>query len=366
MEKLDCVVVGAGALGLAVAREFSLRGREVLVLEAAAGIGTGTSSRNSEVIHAGIYYPPGSLKASSCVAGKNALYEFCSQAGIAHRRLGKLIVAADADELSVLDDYLRRAKRNGVNDLERLTPAEAAALEPNLRCVGAIHSPSTGIIDSHEYMLALQGELTANGGTTLFNAEVVGGEARQGRLAVKTGAEEQAVLCRTLVNCAGLQAQGLCARLGLPSALIPRRFLAKGHYYAYSGPPPFSRLVYPVAGRAGLGIHSTCDLTGQVRFGPDVIWVEALDYSFDTGAKEKFVAAVSRYFPGLEPARLRPDYTGIRPKLTPPGAAPADFRIQTQEEHGVPGLLNLFGIESPGLTASLALARRVCQLDRPR
>ena len=225
MDKLDCVVVGAGALGLAVAREFSLRGREVLVLEAAASSGAGASSRNSEVIHAGIYYPPGSLKASSCVAGKRALYEFCSQAGIAHRRLGKLIVAADAAELPVLDEYLRRAKRNGVDDLERLMPAEAAALEPNLRCAGAIHSPSTGIIDSHEYMLALQGELTANGGATLFNAEVVGGAARQDRLTVKTGAEEQAVSCRTLVNCAGLQAPGSvrAARLALrvDSAAVP-------------------------------------------------------------------------------------------------------------------------------------------------
>jgi len=358
MDTVDCVVIGAGVIGLAVGRALALQGREPLVLEAAGDIGTETSSRNSEVIHAGIYYPPGSLKARLCVAGRELLYHYCAQMGIAHRRLGKLIVAVTESERPVLAGYLQKARANGVDDLVELGAAEARRLEPAVRCVAARHSPPTGIIDSHAYMLALQGDLENAGGNVVLQTRATRVTRRDDHflLHVNDGSEP-ALACRRLVNAAGLHAQDMAHRIqGLPAARIPARHLARGHYYTLSGKSPFSRLVYPVAEAGGLGIHVTLDLAGTARFGPDVQWIDDIDYRFNPAVREKFAAAVRRYFPDLDEARLRESYTGIRPKLSGPGDPAADFLVQAEAHHGMPALVNLYGIESPGLTASLALA----------
>lgn len=362
-EVLDCVVVGAGVVGLAVARALALQGREVLVLERGDAIGQGASSRNSEIIHAGIYYPPGSLKARTCVRGRALLYAYCAAHGVAHRRLGKLIVAVDTGEQPQLERYLESGRANGVDDLVLLDRAEVRRREPQLSCTAALLSPSTGIIDSHAYLLALQADLEAHGGRVLLRNPVRGGRVGGARPQIEVGEDQTVcVRCRTLVNCAGLDAQRLCASLaGFPAAAVPACHYARGRYYSLTGRAPFSTLVYPLATTAGLGVHATLDLAGQLRFGPDVEWIDRVDYRFEDTRRAEFAAAIRRYYPGLDAARLQPGYTGIRPKLVGPGEPAADFRIQTRIEHGIEGLVNLFGIESPGLTASLALAEEVCR-----
>ncbi|GEO01623.1 hypothetical protein NSE01_34550 [Novosphingobium sediminis] len=363
-ERVDCVVIGAGVVGLACAAALAAAGREVLVLEKAALIGSETSSRNSEVIHAGIYYPPGSLKARLCRAGKARLYAYCAARGVPHRQLGKIIVAASAAQEDRLAAIRANAAANEVTDLEWLSAADIARLEPEVRGHRALFSPSTGIVDSHALMLALEGDLGTNGGMVVLGAEVDGGrcEADGIHLAIG-GAEPMDLVARTVINCAGLHAPALAARLsGLPSQHVPQAFYAKGHYFRLSGRAPFVHLVYPVPEAGGLGIHLTLDLGGQAKFGPDVMWIDAPDYSFDASRLERFVAAIRTYYPGLDAEKLHPDYTGIRPKIVGPGVPDADFRIEDVRVHGVPGLVNLFGIESPGLTASLAIADLVAGL----
>jgi len=350
----DVVVVGAGVVGLACARELALRGREVLVLERHALIGSETSSRNSEVIHAGIYYAPGSLKARLCVEGKALLYRYCAEAGVPHRRCGKLIVATEPSQLAILRDYQAHALRNGAGVLEWLDGAAVRALEPEVDALAGVHSLSTGIIDSHAYMLSLQATLEARGGMVVCNTAVRRLE-RAGR-ALRVVTDDVTLDAACVINSAGLGAPALARQLQ-PDA--PEGFLARGRYYGYSGPAPFSRLVYPVAEGGGLGVHVTIDLAGQVRFGPDVEWIDAIDYRFDDRRRADFCAAIARYFPAVEAERLMPGYTGIRPKISGPGAPAADFHIDGLDVHHVPGLVNLLGIESPGLTASLAIAREV-------
>jgi L-2-hydroxyglutarate oxidase LhgO len=362
---VDCVVVGAGVIGLAVARALALRGMEVIVIEAAGAIGTEMSSRNSEVIHAGIYYPVGTLKALLCVAGRDLLYRYCAEKGIGHARTGKLIVATCDAELAVLDGYLTQARANGVTDLKRLSAAEVSRLEPAVQCVGALHSPSTGIIDSRAYMLALQADLEAHGGMVVLNTPVSHVVCRRQLFEIQVAGATM-IRCATLVNAAGLHAQDLARNVdGLSRGTIPPPHLARGHYYSLSGKSPFKRLVYPVASAADLGIHVTLDLGGVARFGPDLQWISAVDYSFDPRGRAAFAAAIRRYYPGLDEARLVPGQTGIRPKLAGPGEPAADFAVQGEESHGVPGLINLYGIDSPGLTASLAIAEEVVsRVDR--
>jgi L-2-hydroxyglutarate oxidase LhgO len=361
MERVDAIVIGAGVVGLAVARALALAGREVIVLEAAEGIGTETSSRNSEVIHAGIYYPPGSLKARLCVAGNHALYRFCAEHGVPHRRCGKLLVATDERQLPKLAAIKQQADASGVTDLAPLTAAEARALEPELRCVAAYLSPSTGVIDSHAFMLALQGDAQAHGAMTAFRSPVTGGAVRDDGIALEVGgATPTTVIARSVVNCGGLHAQKLAAALaGFPPAHVPPTYYAKGNYYSLSGRSPFSRLVYPMPNEAGLGVHITIDLAGQARFGPDVEWIDRIDYDVDPRRAAGFYAAIREYWPGLKDGSLAPGYAGIRPKLVGPGAPAGDFVISGPRDHGVPGLANLFGIESPGLTAALAIGERV-------
>lgn len=363
MEEFDCVVVGAGVVGLAVARALALAGREVLVLDAAEGIGTETSSRNSEVIHAGIYYPAGSLMARACVAGKQALYAYCAERGVPHANCGKLIVATDAAEAEKLASIQARAAANGVPDLRLLDRAETLALEPALHCTAALLSPSTGIIDSHAYMLSLQGDAENAGAIFVFHAPVVGGRVTGDGIEIEVGGEgAMALRCRTLVNSAGLHATKLARNLaGMPSQLIPTAYYAKGNYFTLTGRNPFTRLIYPVPVPGGLGTHLSIDLGGQARFGPDVEWVDSLDYEVDPRRGDSFYAAIRRYWPGLKDGALAPGYSGIRPKIVPPGAPGQDFTIQGPRAHGVPGLVNLFGIESPGLTASMALGELVVQ-----
>ncbi len=362
MEEVECIVIGAGVVGLAVARSLALRGREVIVLEAAGAIGTETSSRNSEVIHAGIYYPKGSLKARACVAGRQMLYRYAAEHGVPVQRCGKLIVATDAAQTEELWALQAKAAGNGVTDLERLTAAEAMAMEPALSCVAALLSPSTGIIDSHAFMLALQGDAEAAGAMIAFHSPVSGGVAGEGGIVLEVGgAAPMRLRARAVVNSAGLHAPDLAGRIaGLRPGSVPSAAYAKGSYFTLSGVrPPFGRLIYPMPEPGGLGVHVTLDLAGQMRFGPDVQWVDRLDYDVDPARGERFYAAVRRYWPGLPDGALQPGYAGIRPKLGAPGAPASDFVIQGAAEHGAAGLVNLFGIESPGLTAALALAELV-------
>jgi L-2-hydroxyglutarate oxidase LhgO len=367
MDQVDCVVIGAGVVGLAVARALALQGREVMVLEGANAIGTGTSSRNSEVIHAGIYYPQGSLKARLCVEGKQLLYDYCAERGIAHRRCGKLIVATSETQAAELPAIIAKAAANGVLDLVLLTREQAQAMEPQLACVAAVYSPSTGIVDSHALMLSLQGDLENAGGMVALNSPLA--HARCGEEAIILVAEDGTELqARTVVNAAGLQAPALASRFaGLDAAWVPQSFYAKGNYFTLAGRSPFSRLIYPVpepaAHLAGLGVHLTIDLGGQAKFGPDVQWVDSPDdLLVDAARGDAFYAEVRKYWPGLPDGALAPGYAGIRPKIQPPGAPAGDFVIQGPREHGVGGLVNLFGIESPGLTSSLAIARHVAGL----
>lgn len=364
-ERVDCVVVGAGVVGLAVARALALQGREVLVLEEASAIGTGTSSRNSEVVHAGIYYAHGSLKAQLCVRGRELLYAFCQSYGVAHRRTGKLIVATGPEQLAALESALAHAQANGVLDLQWLDSAQAQALEPALACEAALLSPSTGIVDSHGLMLALLGDVERHGGLLVPNTALTHMRQAQGALILKAsdGTELEVAL---LVNAAGLAAPLLARRFdGLAAQHIPTPRYAKGHYFSCSGRAPFSRLIYPVPEAAGLGVHLTLDLAGQARFGPDVQWVQAPDdLTVEASRGDAFYAEVRKYWPGLPDGRLAPAYAGMRPKIAFGAELYPDFVVQGPQVHGVPGLVNLFGIESPGLTSALAIGEHVADMSK--
>ena len=368
VEPVDCVVIGAGVVGLAAAAALAGAGREVLVLEATAQIGSETSSRNSEVIHAGIYYPQGSLKARLCREGKDALYAFCAARGVPHSRLGKLIVAADESQCERLTAIEAAARANEVSDLAWLDAAEIRRLEPEIVGHRGLFSPSTGIVDSHSLMVALEGELSSLGGMVVLRAPVTRGRASEGTIALSIGGDEPIeIVARSVVNAAGLGAQAVASAIvGVPATAIPPRHLAIGHYFRMTGRAPFRHLVYPVPVPGGLGIHLTLDLGGQAKFGPDIRWIDSLDYGFDESLLPSFADSIRRYYPALDEARLHPDYTGIRPKIAAEGQANADFRIDDASVHGVEGLVNLFGIESPGLTACLAIGQHVARLLSPQ
>lgn len=365
MDKIDCVVIGAGVIGLAVARALALQGREVIVLEAQAAIGMETSSRNSEVMHAGLYYPSGSLKAALCVAGRTSLLRYCRERGIAHHVCGKLIVATAEAQRPALAAIHAQALANGCSEVIALDAAQAQVLEPELSCVAALHSPLTGILDSHGYMLALQGDAENAGAQFAFNSRLLNGRttARGIVLQVTADAAEFEVEAGLLINCAGLSATALATQIhGLQTASIPLAYFAKGSYYSLASKAPFSHLIYPVPEAGGLGVHLTLDLAGQARFGPDVEWLEPgqpLDYRVDPQRAAKFYAAIRRYWPQLPDAALQPAYAGIRPKISAPNAAAADFLFAS---HGNAHYIGLYGIESPGLTASLAVAERVAAM----
>ncbi|MDE3177363.1 MAG: NAD(P)/FAD-dependent oxidoreductase [Pseudomonadota bacterium] len=360
MSDFDACIVGAGVIGLAVARALARSGRSVLVVEARAAFGEETSSRNSEVIHSGIYYPTGSLKALMCVAGRAALYDFCGAHGVPHARCGKLIVAADESELAGLEALARKGAQNGVDDLRLLSAREAKALEPALAGVGALLAPATGIIDSHASMLALQGD--AAGAVIAYRAPFLAARREAGGFVVEIGGAEPARLTvGALVNAAGLAASRVARAIeGL--ADIPETRFAKGNYFALRGRAPFRRLIYPAPQAHGLGVHLTFDLAGQARFGPDVEWVETVDYHVNPERARGFAEAIRRYWPALPDDALSPAYAGVRPKISGPSEPAADFRIDGSSAHGFAGLVNLYGIESPGLTASLAIAERVAAL----
>lgn len=365
-ESCECVVIGAGAVGLAIARALALAGREVVVLEAADGIGRETSSRNSEVIHAALYYPTGSLKARLCRRGRDLLYAYLNERAIDYVRCQKMVVATEDAEIATLTSIEARARANDVEDLRWLTAAEAVALEPQVQCVAALLSPSTGIFDSHTYMLNLQGDAEAAGAAFAFCAPVEGGRISEHSFELQVGgAEPMSLGCRLLVNAAGLGAQRVAGALqGLPAPQVPPLYYCKGSYFSYFGRPPFRHLVYPVPDEASIGLHYTRDLAGQGRFGPDVEWVPAIDYDVDGDRAARFYAAIRKFWPGLPDSSLLPGYAGVRPKLQKPGELPKDFMIQGPETHGIPGLVNLFGIESPGLTSSLAIGEMVAGLLR--
>ncbi|WP_395698122.1 NAD(P)/FAD-dependent oxidoreductase [Methylocella sp.] len=369
MESVDCLVVGAGAIGLAAARALAARGREVIVVEATDRIGSGISSRNSEVVHAGLYYPRGSLMARLCVEGRRALYDFCASRHIPHGECGKMIVAASAGEIGELEALRERARGNGVDDVVLLDGAQARALEPGLSCVAALLSPSTGIFDSDAYMRALQGELESLGGVVALKTPALGGAATGERVALDLGgAAPTRLRCKLLVNAAGLAATKLARSVaGLDPALAPRTYLAKGNYFSLVGQKaPFVRLIYPAPVSGGLGVHLTFDLAGAARFGPDVEWVEKEDYVVDPSRAASFYAAIRRYWPDLKDGALQPAFCGLRPKLSPPGAPARDFLILGPGDYGGVGVVSLFGIESPGLTASLAIGEHVADLAQGR
>ncbi len=363
MDDLDCAVIGGGVVGLAVARALALAGREVMVLEAEGAIGTGTSSRNSEVIHAGIYYPQGSLKATLCVEGKQLLYAYAEARGVPHRRCGKLIVATSAEQVVELEAIRLKAAANGVDDLEQISAAQAVALEPQLRCMAALVSPSTGIVDSHALMLSLLGDLENAGGMLALKSAVTRADLEEGGI-VLTAQDGTRLRCRSVVNAAGLGAPDLARHFGgLATETVPTAHFAKGNYFTLSGRAPFGRLVYPVPEPGGLGVHLTIDLGGQAKFGPDVQWVNSPDdLVVDPARGDAFYAEVRKYWPALPDGALIPGYAGMRPKISGPGDPAADFRIDGPRAHGVRGLVNLFGIESPGLTSSLAIGRHVVDL----
>lgn len=358
MESVDCLVVGAGVVGIAVARSLAAAGRDVVVVDAASCIGSETSSRNSEVIHAGIYYRKDSLMARTCVEGRRRLYAFCEQHGVPHRRCGKLIVATSGEEAEQLAAIKARAEANGVEGLRMLSASQARAMEPEVDCTAAILSPETGIVDSHAYMVALQGDAENDGAVFAFHSPVEGGRATEDGIEVAIGGDAPMKLrANTLVNAAGLHAPALAGKLeGMPADRIPKSYFAKGHYFTLQGRTPFTHLVYPVPVPGGLGIHLTLDMGGRARFGPDVHWIEDIDYDFDASRSGSFYAAIRRYWPELRDGALQPGYCGIRPKIVPKGAPAQDFLIQGARDHGVRGLVNLFGIESPGLTAAILLA----------
>jgi len=361
VDEVEAVVVGAGVIGLAAARALALAGHEVVVLERAYTIGFETSSRNSEVIHGGLYYPRGSLKATACVEGRERLYAYCADHGVPHARLGKLIVATEEAELPGVENIEKAARANGVDNLEWLSAAEAQRLEPELNCVAALLSPSTGIIDSHALMLAYQGDAEAAGAFVAFRSPVLSGRVGNDGFRLEVGGDEPTTIgCRMLVNAAGLTAPALARAIeGVPPETIPPAYFCRGVYFTLSARSPFRRLIYPVPVPGGLGVHITLDLAGQARFGPDVEWIEGIDYAVDPRRGDAFYAAVRRYWPGLRDGALQPGYAGIRPKISGPTEPAADFVVQGPEAHGIPGLVNLYGIESPGLTASMPLAEEV-------
>ena len=358
---MDILVVGAGVVGLAIARKLALDGHAVVVAERENAIGTVTSSRNSEVIHAGLYYPAGSAKARHCVEGRRALYEFCASHGVPHRKCEKLIVATDDLERAKVEGILEQGRTNGVEGLVWLDEAVAKRLEPNLACTGALLSPETGIIDSHAFMLALQGDLEDRGGTIAFDAPIEGASREDGQWQVRFGGADPGTLAfDALVVAAGLGAQGLASNIeGYDARKIPKRVMAKGNYFGCTGKPAFTRLIYPAPVEGGLGTHLTLDLAGRMRFGPDVEWVEEEHYAVDPGRAASFYASIRRYWPGLPDGALVPDYAGIRPKITGPGEPAGDFLIEGPEAHGLRNLVALYGIESPGLTAALSIADEV-------
>jgi len=360
VERLDAVVIGAGVVGLAVARALAMAGREVVILEAEDAIGTHTSSRNSEVIHAGIYYPKGSLKARTCVAGKLRLYEYCESHGVPYRNCGKLIVATDEKQMAELEAIRAKAHANGVADVAFIPVAQAQAWEPELSCVAALHSPSTGIIDSHALMLAYLGDAEAHGAMLALKSPLFGAELAGDGIVLHSA--DMTLKAKVVVNSAGLRAPSVAKSIeGFDRKYVPGEFYAKGNYYSLTGKSPFTRLIYPVPEPGGLGVHITLDLGGQARFGPDVEWIERIGYDVDPRRADRFYAAIRRYWPGLPDGALSPGYAGIRPKTAGPGEPAPDFEVQGPAKHGVPGLVHLFGIESPGLTASLALADLVLE-----
>jgi L-2-hydroxyglutarate oxidase LhgO len=360
-ERIDCAVIGAGIVGLAAARALALAGREVVVLEAEGAIGSGISSRNSEVIHAGMYYPAGSLKARLCVAGNRLLRDFAALHGVPFKMVGKLIVATDAEEEKALAGILERGRVNGVEGLRAIPAAEAMAMEPDLKCTAALFSPATGIVDAHGLMLALQGEAEEHGAVVAFRSPVQGGRVTDEGVEIEVGgAEPGRFLARTVVIAAGLASCKVARCLGLPD--VPPDYLCKGNYFTLTGKMPFQRLVYPVPVAAGLGVHYTLDLAGRGRFGPDVEWIEREDYVVDPARCQSFYGAIRRYWPGLADDALEPAYAGIRPKIQGPNDPAKDFVVQGPKDHGVPGVVALYGIESPGLTSSLALAELVREL----
>jgi L-2-hydroxyglutarate oxidase LhgO len=358
---MQVLVIGAGVIGLAVGRAAARRGHEVVVAEAAGAIGTGISSRNSEVIHAGMYYPSGSVRARHCVAGRRLLYAYCSQHGVPHRKCGKLIVATNAAELAKIESIAAQGRANDVDGLELIEASEARALEPALSCVGALRSAETGIIDGHAYMLALRGDLEDAGGAIAFNTPVMSAVHNGVQWTVLFGGADGGEFdFDAVINCAGLHAQAVALSIeDYPDARVPRLVLAKGNYFSCAGKPAFTRLIYPTPVDGGLGVHVTLDLAGRMRFGPDVEWIEREQYEVDSGRAESFYARIRTYWPGLPDRALTPDYCGIRPKLTGPGEPAADFLIDAPPQHGLPGLVQMFGIESPGLTSSLSLAEEV-------
>jgi L-2-hydroxyglutarate oxidase LhgO len=368
MDSVETVVIGAGVLGLAVARALALRGQEVLILEKCDAIGTVTSSRNSEVIHAGIYYPKDSSKARLCVSGRDLLYRYCAERHLPHRRCGKLIVATSRDQVDTLLDLKTRAAGNGVTDLVQLDAGRACDLEPALQCEAALLSPSTGIIDAHSLMLAYLGDAENAGALLALLTEVTGGRITDKGIELQVNGEDTPALCATtVINCGGLQADRVAGCLqGLPPAQVPTHQFAKGNYFSLGAKSPFQRLIYPVPEPGGLGVHLTLDLAGRARFGPDVEWIDELDYQVNPRRADAFYGEVRRYWPDLPDESLYPDYSGVRPKLHGKGHPAADFSIQGPADHGIPGLVNLYGMESPGLTASLAIADHVCALlSRP-
>jgi L-2-hydroxyglutarate oxidase LhgO len=356
---VQVLVVGAGVVGLAVARQAALAGHEVIVAEATAGIGSGVSSRNSEVIHAGLYYPTGSKRAYHCPRGRRMLYDFCASHGVPYNKCGKLVVATSEGEIAKLEAIRRQSEINGVEGVKMIEGAAARALEPELSCLLALHSPETGVVDSHRYMLALQGDLEDHGGMIAFNTRIERITLVQGGWLLHFGGSET-ITVDAVVNAAGLGAQRLGrATEGYPQERVPRLFLGKGNYFGYAGRPVFSRLIYPAPIHGGLGVHVTLDLAGRMRFGPDVEWVDEENYDVDPARAQVFYASIRKYFPRLPDGALVPDYSGIRPKLTGPNEAAADFIIDGPAQHGVPRIVNLFGIESPGLTSALSIADEV-------
>ncbi len=363
VDRVGCVVIGAGVVGLAPARALAMAGHEVIVLERADMIGTETSSRNSEVIHAGIYYGKDSNKARLCVKGRDMMYEYCASHGITHKRCGKLIVATDQGQLDLLDDIKNRAAVNHVNDLTFIDSAGVREMEPNVTCSGALLSPATGLVDSHGLMLSYQGEAEDHGAMIAFNSPVTGGEVQSDGILLRVGGDEpMELLCDHVVNAAGLYAQPISKSIdGIPADSIPGQFFARGVYFTLGGgKPPFTRLIYPVPDPlGGLGVHVTVDLGGQVKFGPDVEWIDSIDYTVDPARGESFYESIRKYWPALPDGALQPGYAGVRPKIHPKGSHATDFVIQGEDEHGVKGLVTLYGIESPGLTSTLAIAEDV-------
>lgn len=370
---IECLIAGAGVVGLAIGRALAREGKEVIICEAGPAIGQGISSRNSEVIHAGIYYPPGSLKAQFCVAGKRLLYAYCDDHKVEHRRCEKIIVATSEEQKDRLSAIAARAAQNGVDDLRLLDRAELTAMEPALSGVAGLLSPSTGIIDTHGLMLALQGDMESDGGALALNTGVLSAREADGAVEIETGGAEPATLtARHVINATGLNAPVLAQRCpGLDPASVPRPYFAKGNYFSMTRRAPFSRLIYPVPEPGGLGVHLTLDLQGQARFGPDVEWLdvqapESIDYRVDPARADKFYAAIRSYWPDLRDGELQADYSGVRPKIVAPGKVDADFSIRDHAKDGVPGLIGLYGIESPGLTSSLAIADHVARLVSAR